>query len=207
MKGRRASQVVSSHSCLLSLITDFTHLNTQGHKLRDRGPGTAAYPASSQLGDGEKWTEIVYSEVKIFCTGPTISAKAGQKSLVPIEPIKESPSHMSSLAPFCLSVKIVIRIRIQIHWPNWIQSHISCTVSLCVEAQGTVCTGTHTFCRCINNACLSYGLLEKIDLIKDYYRRCPNPPQNRFSGLLFLQSPLSTVSVTCCTKPIWNEGL
>jgi hypothetical protein len=38
---------------------------------------------SNLLGDWDKDIEIVYCEGKIFCTGPTRAAKAGQKSLVP----------------------------------------------------------------------------------------------------------------------------
>jgi hypothetical protein len=38
----------------------------------------------SLLGYGDKLIEIVYGvEKKIFCTGPTSTAKAGEKSLVP----------------------------------------------------------------------------------------------------------------------------
>jgi hypothetical protein len=35
------------------------------------------------LGDGDKEIEIVYGEVKIFCTVLTRTAKTKQKSLVP----------------------------------------------------------------------------------------------------------------------------
>ncbi len=35
------------------------------------------------LGDRNGWIEIVYGEEKIFRNGPTRSAKAGQKSLLP----------------------------------------------------------------------------------------------------------------------------
>jgi hypothetical protein len=37
----------------------------------------------SLLGDGDKLIEIVTARKKIFCTGPTRAAKAGQKSRVP----------------------------------------------------------------------------------------------------------------------------
>jgi hypothetical protein len=47
------------------------------------------------MDDGDKLSEIVSGEIKIFCTGLTGDAKAGQKSLVPVrqanEPTKEGP--------------------------------------------------------------------------------------------------------------------
>ncbi len=60
-------------------------------------------PVPSLLGDGEKETEIVYGEEKIFCTGPTRAVKAEQNLLYrhdkPNEPTKKDPFHLSSLSP------------------------------------------------------------------------------------------------------------
>ncbi len=56
----------------------------------------------SLLGDGDKWTEIVFGEEKIFCTGPTRAARTEQNLLYqqdePNEPTKD-PFHMYSLSP------------------------------------------------------------------------------------------------------------
>ncbi len=57
--------------------------------------GTQHYCLPCLLGDGVKVIEIVYGEGKLFCTGPTRAAKAGEKSFVPArqanEPTKEGP--------------------------------------------------------------------------------------------------------------------
>jgi hypothetical protein len=53
--------------------------SSQRHILRDRRPiTTSQVPMPCLLDDGDKEIETVYGEGKIFCIGPTRSAKAGK---------------------------------------------------------------------------------------------------------------------------------
>ncbi len=55
----------------------------QRHILRDRRPGTTACPGCRAM-----WTnkaKLCTARKKIFCTGPTRAAKAGQKYLLPAQ--------------------------------------------------------------------------------------------------------------------------
>ncbi len=72
----------------------FSFYSYQRHLLRDRRCDTTACSAC--------WA-TVSGEEKIFCTGPTRAAKAGQQSLVPArgtqQPTKKGPFHLYSLSP------------------------------------------------------------------------------------------------------------
>jgi hypothetical protein len=63
------------------------NLGHQRHTLRDRRPSTTGCKLA---GHGEKRIDIVYYEEKVFCTGPTKTAKAEQKSLAPTRQAEET---------------------------------------------------------------------------------------------------------------------
>ncbi len=53
-------------------------------------PETHTKRQATQHDGGGKVIEIMYVEDKVFCTGPTRTAKTGQKSLVPAQQIQRT---------------------------------------------------------------------------------------------------------------------
>jgi hypothetical protein len=88
--------------CKNPLYFFIVHWNDSSPQTLTETQATQQDSLPSLLGDGDKWTEIVFGEEKIFCTGPTRAAKAVKNLLYqqdePNKPTKD-PFHMYSLSP------------------------------------------------------------------------------------------------------------
>ncbi len=73
---------------------DGSHKDNFGENLETLSAVESHDYLPSQLGDGDKWIEKVYSEEKNIFTGPIRAAKAGQKSLVPAQQAEQTNQGM-----------------------------------------------------------------------------------------------------------------
>jgi hypothetical protein len=71
------------------------------------------------MGDGDKWTEIVWGEEKYFVQGQTRAAKAEQRSFAPQEePIEPTKEGLLSDVPKGVGPSTTLA------WPGWKQPDI-----------------------------------------------------------------------------------